>query len=201
MRATFERVKAPSLATVLRTPRLILRPGRESDVGTLLHALRKNADHLRPWSPAPPPGQKRPTLASAAHEIARFRALWRRGISCAFYLFHGEDKKRIVGRATLGTISRGVFQNAYLGYWIDEDLQGTGLMTEAVRKVVDFAFSEAELHRVQAGVMPRNAGSIRVLEKCGFRREGQAERYLKIADRWEDHVLFAVTAEEWPRTQ
>jgi ribosomal-protein-alanine N-acetyltransferase len=51
---------------------------------------------------------------------------------------------------------------------------------------------------VQAGVMPRNAGSLRVLEKVGFRREGLALRYLQINDVWEDHVILAVTAEEWP---
>lgn len=171
----------------------------------LLAAQRKNAEHLRPWSPAAPPGQRRPTLAGAAHEIARYRALWRSGVSCAFYVFSNEVPagkstrvtRPIVGRVTLGTIARGVFQNAYLGYWIDRDEQGRGLMTEAVRAVVDFAFGTAGLHRVQAGVMPRNPGSMRVLEKCGFRREGYAERYLKIADCWEDHVLFATTVEEW----
>jgi [ribosomal protein S5]-alanine N-acetyltransferase len=50
---------------------------------------------------------------------------------------------------------------------------------------------------VQAAVMPRNAGSLRVLEKAGYRKEGLAERYLCIAGSWEDHVLFAVTSEEW----
>jgi ribosomal-protein-alanine N-acetyltransferase len=45
--------------------------------------------------------------------------------------------------------------------------------------------------------MPRNTGSLRVLEKAGYRKEGLAERYLCIAGSWEDHVLFAVTSEEW----
>ena len=47
-------------------------------------------------------------------------------------------------------------------------------------------------------MIPRNHGSIRVLEKAGFREEGLALRYLQIAGVWEDHKLFAVTAEEWP---
>jgi [ribosomal protein S5]-alanine N-acetyltransferase len=46
-------------------------------------------------------------------------------------------------------------------------------------------------------VMPRNRPSIRVLEKNGFRREGLAQRYLQIAGRWEDHAIYAITAEEW----
>jgi ribosomal-protein-alanine N-acetyltransferase len=53
-----------------------------------------------------------------------------------------------------------------------------------------------ELHRIQAGVMPRNTPSNRVMEKAGFRREGLALNYLKINGVWEDHVLYAVTAED-----
>ena len=112
----------------------------------------------------------------------------------------GEDR-RIVGRVTLGGVLRGAFQNAYLGYWIDKDHQGRGLMTEAVRATTAFAFSAAGLHRVQAAVMPQNAASVRVVEKVGYRREGMAERYLCIAGRWEDHALFAMTAEDWSARQ
>ena len=75
---------------------------------------------------------------------------------------------------------------------------GRGYATEAVRQAVDAAFGPLELHRVQAAVMPRNVGSIRVLEKAGFREEGFARRYLRIAGNWEDHKLYAVTREEWP---
>lgn len=60
-----------------------------------------------------------------------------------------------------------------------------------------FAFAEAGLHRVQAAVMPRNGASIRVLEKTGFRREGLSLRYLQINGVWEDHLIFAITREEW----
>lgn len=190
----------PSLATtVVRTPRLLLRPARENDVPALYRALRRNADHLRPWSPTPPRGEKRPTLTTAASEIARWRALWRRGDSFALYAFeHAPDgEAAIVGRVTLGRVTRGVFQNAYLGYWMDASRQGQGLMTEAVEAALDFAFGPLALHRVQAAIMPRNARSIRVVEKLGMRREGYAERYLQIAGVWEDHLLFAVTTDEW----
>jgi ribosomal-protein-alanine N-acetyltransferase len=108
-----------------------------------------------------------------------------------------ENDARILGRIALGGVLRGAFCNAYLGYWIDERHQGKGLTTEAVRAATTFAFRSAGLHRVQAAVMPRNAASIRVLGKAGYREEGLAQRYLCIAGTWEDHILFAVTAEEW----
>ncbi len=198
MRGAKERTPSPSIATVLRTPRLILRVGRESDVPEVLRATRRNHEHLRPWSPSPPPGLARPSLMRAAQEIARDRALWRRGAQCSFFAFPVEDEARVVGRISLSNISRRSFQNANLGYWMDADMQGKGYMSEAVGAVLDFAFGPLGLHRVEAGVMPRNPKSMRVLEKNGFRREGYAVRYLKIAGQWEDHVIFAVTAEERP---
>jgi ribosomal-protein-alanine N-acetyltransferase len=67
-----------------------------------------------------------------------------------------------------------------------------------VRAATTFAFRVVGLHRVQAAVMPHNLPSLRVLDKVGYRREGVAKRYLSIAGAWEDHVLFAMTAEEWP---
>jgi ribosomal-protein-alanine N-acetyltransferase len=108
-----------------------------------------------------------------------------------------EDEHMVIGRIALGGVLLGAFHNAYLGYWIDADHQGRGLTTEAVLAATAFAFTTVRLHRVQAAVMPNNAPSLRVLEKAGYRREGFAERYLCIAGKWEDHVLFAMTAEEW----
>ncbi|MET3851852.1 RimJ/RimL family protein N-acetyltransferase [Paenibacillus sp. OAE614] len=65
-------------------------------------------------------------------------------------------------------------------------------MTEAVRLMVDYAFTELKLHRIEAGVMPRNLGSIRVLEKAGFHREGIARSNVLINGKWEDHQVLAI---------
>ncbi len=62
-------------------------------------------------------------------------------------------------------------------------------MPEAVRLMVDYAFTELKLHRIEAGVMPRNLGSIRVLEKAGFHREGIARSNVLINGKWEDHQV------------
>lgn len=187
----------PSLATRIVTDRLVLRPARTSDVGEIRRALRANSEHLRPWSVAPAPGDDPASLASVSRAVLRYRREWKRGQTFVLFVSRRDDERHIVGRIALGGILRGAFQNAYLGYWIDAGHQGQGLMTEAVRAATTFAFGAAALHRVQAAVMPSNKGSLRVLEKAGYRREGSAARYLCIAGAWEDHVLFAVTAEEW----
>ena len=188
----------PSLATSIRTERTVLRPPRTSDVNVLVAAMRRNEAHLRPWTPQRPGADRRPTLATIARDIAAARRSWRRDEAYTFFVFdRGVASPTVIGRVTLGRVLRGAFQNSFLGYWIDVSEQGKGIMTEAVHATLGFAFGALGLHRVQAGVMPKNPASMRILEKLGFRREGVAERYLQIAGKWEDHVLFALTREEW----
>jgi len=187
----------PSLTTRVITARLVLRPPRPSDVPELRRLLRANADHLRPWEPAPTPGEDPTSLTVVSNRVARHRRDWKRDHSYALLVTLRAPGEPIVGRVTLGGVLRGAFQNSYLGYWIDREQQRRGLMTEAVGGALAFAFGAARLHRVQVAIMPRNAPSLRVMEKVGVRREGVAERYLAIAGTWEDHVLFAITADEW----
>jgi ribosomal-protein-alanine N-acetyltransferase len=197
VRAPLDTPAAPSLSTRIVTDRLVLQPPRPSDVAKMRFALRKNAAHLRPWSVAPAPGEDPSSLTAVSRSVLRHRREWKQGQTYVLLLAERESPNSIIGRVALGGVLRGAFQNAYLGYWIDESRQNRGLMTEAVRATTAFAFESAGLHRVQAAVMPRNAPSQRVLEKVGYRREGVALRYLCIAGRWEDHILFAMTADEW----
>jgi ribosomal-protein-alanine N-acetyltransferase len=197
VRASLEAAGAPSLAMRIVTERLVLRPPRTADVPRMRLALRKNATHLKPWSVAPAPGEDPASLTSVSRAVLRHRREWKQGQTYVLLIASREDEAVLIGRIALGGVLRGAFQNAYLGYWIDADHQSRGLMTEAVVAATTFAFESAGLHRVQAAVMPRNAASQRVLEKVGYRREGVALNYLCIAGRWEDHMLFAMTAEEW----
>jgi ribosomal-protein-alanine N-acetyltransferase len=102
-----------------------------------------------------------------------------------------------VGEVSLGSVQRGPFQSANVGYWIDEAHTGNGYMPEAVAVILRFAFEDLGLHRVEAAIVPRNARSRRVAEKLGMREEGTSERFLQIRGVWEDHVRYAITSEEW----
>ncbi len=103
----------------------------------------------------------------------------------------------IVGVINLSQIFRGVFQNAYLGYYLGGKFTGFGFMAEAVDLILRFAFKELKLHRVEANVQPRNLASIAVLQKTGFTKEGFSPKYLKISGRWRDHERWAIIAEDW----
>ena len=70
-------------------------------------------------------------------------------------------------------------------------------MSEALVMVAAFAFDRLDLHRLEVCIVPRNTNSRRVVERLDLRLEGTAERYLQIAGVWEDHLRYAITAEEW----
>ena len=189
----------PPLSTRIESDKLVLRPPRATDVPEIRRLIRKNAEHLRAWSPVPRSGEDPSSLTEISKSILRQRREWTRGDAYVFSMTSRAETEAAIGRVALNGVMRGAFLNAHLGYWIDVDHQARGHTTEAVREVVSFAFRTAGLHRVEAAVMPRNAASLRVLAKVGFRKEGESSRYLQIAGKWEDHLLFAVTAEEWLR--
>ncbi|WP_206427818.1 GNAT family protein [Bacillus sp. FJAT-42376] len=98
----------------------------------------------------------------------------------------------LIGTINLFFVARGALQSGFIGYFLDERYNGKGYTTEAVKLMVNYAFEELKLHRIEAGVMPHNIGSIRVLMKAGFHKEGLARKNVKINGRWEDHELLAI---------
>jgi ribosomal-protein-alanine N-acetyltransferase len=111
--------------------------------------------------------------------------------ACYPYFIFDSSAGALVGGATLSNIRRGSSQAASLGYWMGAPYAGRGYMRDAVATLLPVAFGPLRLHRIEAATMLTNAASIRVLESCGFEREGLARSYLKINGRWEDHLLYA----------
>ena len=171
-----------------------LRPLGPSDARALLELRVRNRSFFAPYEPTP--GERHVTLEGQLDEIERCLEDARRDRRYAFGIVSREDD-RIVGRIAMSNVARGAWQNATLGYYVDGRRNGRGIGTEAVGLVIRFAFAHVGLHRLQAGVLPQNIASARVLEKNGFRREGVSLRYLRIADEWRDHVMYALTSEEW----
>ncbi|MDR6549212.1 GNAT family protein [Paenibacillus qinlingensis] len=114
----------------------------------------------------------------------------------AFGIFLKETQQ-LIGDIALFEVQRGPHQKCILGYSMDQAHNGKGYMTEAIQLILKYAFEEVGLQRVEAGVMPRNVGSIRVLEKAGFQQEGLNRKLLEINGKREDHLLFAMLAEDF----
>ena len=174
-------------------PKTTIRLLELRDASDMLALSRANDAFLRPFEPAKPPGFL--TIDAQRREIESGIRGRMSDKSYAFGIFDLED--RLVGRIALSNVVRGAWQNSTVGYFVGREFNGRGHCTDAVRLVLEFAFEDAGLHRVQAGVMPRNGASSKVLVRNGFRFEGLAPNYLRINGRWEDHHIYAITSERW----
>ncbi|HSD76057.1 MAG TPA: GNAT family protein [Solirubrobacteraceae bacterium] len=172
-----------------------IRPTDPADLEELLALRVANRAHTGPWEPIR--DRSFYTRAGQALELDLDAQAWATGSAYAFAVLDRDARDRLIGRVALANVVRGAWQNATLGYWIDVASGGRGHATRAVRLVLAFAFEHAGLHRVQPAIIPRNVRSQRVAEKAGFRHEGLAARYLNINGAWEDHDIWAMTAEEW----
>lgn len=191
-----DRLTATAVGPRLQSARLVLRPLVPSDFPAWSEVRRRCGDWLTRWEPrrgsgVPDAAEHRRAFDARCEASDRERA---NGSSFRFGVFHDG---RFAGEINVGSVQRGAYQNAYVGYWIDEAVAGRGFMPEAVVCVLRFAFEELGLHRVQISIIPRNTASRRVVEKLQVREEGIAERYLEINGVWEDHVRYAMTVEEW----
>jgi len=178
--------------------RVVLRPLVVEDFDAWREVRQRNEDWLIKWEPqrtpgAPDPVRSRDAFAVRCGARQRERQL---GTGFGYGVF---VEGRFGGEINLSIVQRGPFQSAYVGYWIDEALAGQGYMPEALVTLCRAAFDDLRLHRVQISIIPRNTASRRVVEKIGIRDEGIAQRYLEINGVWEDHVRYAITAEEWDR--
>ncbi len=187
-------VRPSSLELVGR--RLSLRPLTSGDFEQWREVRIRSRDWLVRWEPRPIIGQPdaaddRRVFAARCGARDRERQL---GTGYGFGIF---VSGRFAGEINISSIQRGPFQNAYVGYWIDQAMAGNSYVPEAAVLVFRFAFEELALHRVQVAIIPRNHPSRRVAEKLGLREEGIAFRYLEINGVWEDHVRYAITSEDW----
>jgi ribosomal-protein-alanine N-acetyltransferase len=179
--------------------RVLLRPLAVTDFEAWREVRVRGRDWLLKWEPRPVPGQPdatsdRRVFAARCGARERERQL---GNGYGFGIFVGSRGEQFAGEINLSSVQRGPYQNAYVGYWIDEAVAGNSYVPEAFVVLCRFAFEDLALHRLQASIIPRNGPSRRVAEKLGLRNEGVALRYLEINGVWEDHVRYAITAEDW----
>jgi [ribosomal protein S5]-alanine N-acetyltransferase len=176
--------------------RVTLRPLLAEDFPAWQEVRRRNGEWLTRWEPRRTPGSPDPVESRDAFAV-RCSARQRERHLGTGYGFGIFVEGHFAGEINLSIVQRGPFQSAYVGYWIDQAHAGRGYTPEAVVLVAQFAFEEQGLHRIQISIVPRNTPSHRVVQKLDIRDEGTALRYLEINGVWEDHVRYALTAEEW----
>lgn len=185
---------APGWPARLRDGELLLRPLSHRDARTWTEVRRRNAAWLSRWDATVPP-QERRRPEGFHRTVSRLRSAARSGTTLPFAV---EVEGRFAGQVTVSNVVRGSAQFGTLGYWIDQDVAGRGLMPRAVALTIDHCFEAVRLHRLEIAIRPENSNSLRVVEKLGIREVGFAPAYLHIDGQWRDHRLFAVTVEECP---
>lgn len=164
----------------------VIRPLALDDAAVLADLCTASRAFLAPWEPER--DESFYTEAGQAELIESSLAQHEQGLSAPQVILDTDGS--VVGRITLNTIVRGAFQSCSLGYWVSHAHNGRGLATRAVEAAKDLAFGALELHRVEAATLLHNTASQTVLARNGFVRFGLAPTYLRIAGRWQDHVLF-----------
>ncbi|WP_139984406.1 GNAT family N-acetyltransferase [Nocardioides litoris] len=175
-------------------PVVTLRPLRRADVRAWREVRQRNASWLVRWDATAPPGSRaRPVTFRAL--VRRLGASAARGHTLPWAL---DVDGRFAGQVTVNNIVRGSAQFASIGYWLDRDVAGRGVMPRAVAMALDHCFTVAGLHRIEVAIRPENSNSLRVVEKLEIHEVGYAPRFLHIDGDWRDHRLFAITKEDAP---
>ncbi len=160
----------------------ILTPQNASE---LLDYYIRNREHLRGFEPAR--DESYYTLETQKRLIGESYRQFLNGTTQDFGIFL---RGQLIGKIKLSNIVYGVFKSGVVGYSIDKAQQGKGYMKRALQLLVDYAFGELDLHRIEASTLVDNLKSQGVLKSCGFRELGLNEKYLYINGKWQDHITF-----------
>jgi GrpB-like predicted nucleotidyltransferase (UPF0157 family)/RimJ/RimL family protein N-acetyltransferase len=167
--------------------KLFIREPTLDDEKMFLSAMQRSRSLHHPWVKAP----ETPKEFSAYYQ--RFQQPNQKSF---LVCNHFGD---ITGVFNVSEIVRGLFQNAYLGFYAVADFAEQGYMSAGLKLVLEKVFKELALHRLEANIQPENTRSIELVKRNGFRYEGYSPRYLKINDGWKGHEHWAMTIEDYIR--
>jgi ribosomal-protein-alanine N-acetyltransferase len=172
----------------LETERMVLRPPEHGDYRAWSALRDASRDFLTPWEPTWAPDHlSRKSFTNRVYWAQRSIS---NGTAVPLFLIRRSDSA-LLGAITLDHIRRGPAQAGTTGYWIGQPHARHGYMREAITSLVHYAFTTLEISRIEAGCLPENVPSRRLLEQCGYKYEGVAQSYLQINGRWRNHVLYA----------
>ncbi len=114
------------------------------------------------------------------------------------YFLCSSENGNIIGTFNISGIVRGYFQSAYLGYEVFKPYEGKGYMSKGILLLLQEAFENLHLHRLEANIQPENIASIRLVSKAGFIKEGFSKNYLRVGGvEWKDHERWAIVNSNW----
>lgn len=91
--------------------------------------------------------------------------------------------------------------NTEIGYWLSKDYVGLGLATKACKLLIDYAFKDLHLNKVEINVAVKNHKSRAIPERLGFKEEGVIRDYEFLNGEYLDRVIYGMLREEWMKKQ
>lgn len=150
------------------TPRLQIRPRRADEGAVIAKAVRDSLGILSPWLPF---AKSEPTLEQM-EEHCRMAAEKFAAKSDFVLSIYSRDGNEFIGSTGLHRPNWSV-PSFHIGYWVRQDLQGKGYVSEAVNAVTRYAFAELKANRVEIRCDSRNERSLAVMNRLGFAQEGR----------------------------
>lgn len=167
-------------------PVVSIRRPTDNDADRFLDAVRRSetlhAEHVSP-----------PNTSERFHAYTTSLAASNR----EGFIIEQTESHQLIGVINVSEIVRGCFQSAYLGYYAFAPHAGRGWMRQGLRQVIQYCFSELNLHRLEANIQPDNHRSISLVKGLGFQLEGFSPQYLMICGQWRDHERWALLRDRW----
>ena len=174
---------------------VLLRPLRQSDIGTLIQYFAANDEHLSAYNPSLPA-----SLLIDSYwrkQLLRARIDNDRGITINVGIFLRDRPDKLIGCLEIRDILKAPYNSCELGFSLDSRLTGQGFMLKSLSLMIGWLFTYLNVNRVHARYLPENSRSEKVLEILGFKREG-LQRQAIITDKGcLDLVLAGLLAEDF----
>jgi [ribosomal protein S5]-alanine N-acetyltransferase len=177
-----------------KSEKLHVRPLTRQDYASWKHAYSSMLPRKNEWDTANRP----PEELSLSNFLKTLKSQKENQSSDRVYdlgIFTSSEGE-FVGIVSLMDIVRGLFQNAFLGLTIFNKYWQSGYGKAAARAVIDIAFNDLGLHRLEAGIEPRNIRCIRGTRAFGFRKEGRKKRAVYLRGQWRDLMMYSMTCED-----
>lgn len=173
-----------------RTDTAYLSLFTSNDAAALFQLIDRNREHLGAWLRIP---DMTLTEEDSAGFIERTRLRYAQEEGYWLGIWFRGELAGSIGYCDIDLENR----KAEIGYWLGQEYEGNGLITKAVNVLIEHAFEQLGLNKVEIGVATDNRRSRAIPEKLGFQREGELRDYEFLNGRFLHRVMYGLRTEEW----
>lgn len=178
------------MLTYYETDRLILKIIHTGFAQEVLDFYMDNKDIFEPYEPPRPDkfytkAYQRALLSCEYNYMTKMQ-------SVRFWVFKKEDPDKIIGTVSFSNIQPHVYSSCNIGYKFDKKYHHNGYAFEALMKLIQIIFTECDIHRINAYILPSNTSSKKLIKKAGFTFEGIARKCIYIQGGWHDHEQYSL---------